>query len=170
LCKIIEFLSDVKIGKITVKDTHGLGGNGWAVDGFVRTANGDPVDGVTVAAYDGQERWYAELGYGCTDEQGYFSIVVEKPAKEPPNLVFMRASKGKKLLPSNEVQLAPAGESSDRVEIIIGNIGSKDDCTPPDGGKGEPRHPEKPVGGKKKPAASEKKKGGNSFKLTIVNG
>jgi hypothetical protein len=133
-------------------------GNGWAVDGFVRTANGDPVDSVTVAAYDRRERWYVELGYGCTDDYGYFSIVVEKLAEKPPNLVFMRASKGKKLLASNDVQLTPEPKSSDRVEIIIGDIGSKDDCTPPDGGKAETRPPEKPVGGKEKPAAPVKEK------------
>lgn len=131
-------------------------GNGWAVDGFVRLANGDPINGVTVAAYDRQERWYEEFGYGCTDDRGYFSIVVEKLAEKPPNLVFMRASKGKKLLASNEVQLAPERKSSDRVEIIISDTAGTGDCMPPAGGKGEPRPPDQTPGGKHQPARPAK--------------
>ena len=130
-------------------------GEGWAVDGFVRTANGDPVEGVTVAAYDRQERWYQKLGYACTDGKGYFQIIAEKVPDEELS-VYMRASKGNKLLESNEVQLAPEPKSSDRVEIIIGDIAGKGDCMPPTGGKGEPRPPEKPGGGKEKPAAPVK--------------
>lgn len=130
-------------------------GTGWAVDGFVRTANGEPVSGVTVAAYDRQGHWYQEFGYGCTNEKGYFSMVVEKlPDKKLR--VYMRASKGKRLLPSNEVRLAPEPKSADRVEIIIGDIGGKDDCTSPAGGKDEASPPEQPVGGKETTAASVK--------------
>lgn len=129
-------------------------GEGWAVDGFVRTANGDPIEGVTVAAYDRQERWYQELGYACTDTKGYFSMVAEKlSAKELQ--VYMRASKGKRLLESNEVRLAPALKSTDRVEIIIGDTGGKGDCMPPSG-KGETRPPKETPGGKGQPAPSAK--------------
>jgi hypothetical protein len=123
-------------------------GNGWAVDGFVRNANGDPVGGVMVAAYDRRKRWYEELGYDCTDALGYFSIVVEKLSEKPPRPVFMCASKGKKLLESNEVRLAPAPKSSDRVEIILGDKGGKGDCSPPDGGPGVPKPPDQPRPGK----------------------
>jgi len=104
-------------------------GQGWAVDGFVRTADGEPVPGVTVAAYDRKGVWHQELGYACTDEKGYFSMVAEKlPDKELR--VYMHASYGEKMLKSNENRLAPAAGSTDRIEIIIEKDG-KGDCMPP---------------------------------------
>lgn len=152
-----EHMQAISIVHTTASAPRPDPGNGWAVDGFVRTANGDPVSGVTVAAYDRQEHWYQELGYACTDEKGYFRMVAEKvPEKELS--VYMRASKGKRLLESNEVRLVPAPKSSDRVEIIIGDIAGKGDCMPPAGGKEASRPPEKPVGGKEKPAAPVKEK------------
>ena len=133
-------------------------GDGWAVDGFVRTAVGNPVAGVTVAAYDSQDRWHKSLGYACTNEKGYFSIVVEKLPDKPPSLVSIQGSKGKKLLKSNEVKLAPEPKSSDRVEIIIGDTDGADDCMSPVGDKGKPRPPEQPVGGKERPAPADSEK------------
>lgn len=128
-------------------------GEGWAVDGFVRRASGDPVGGLTVAAYDRQDRWYQELGYACTNEKGYFSIIVAKlPARELR--VYMRASKGKRLLESNEVRLAPAPKSHDRVELIIGAADGQGECMPPSGGKVEPRPPDETPHGRDQPAPS----------------
>jgi hypothetical protein len=132
-------------------------GEGWAVDGFVRTADGEPVPGVTVAAYDRHERWYRELGYGCTNERGYFSMVAKK-LSDKELVVYVRASKGKKLLPSNEVRLAPAPKSTDRVEIIIGDTGGKGDCIPPVGNKRKPMPPSEPVRGKDQSASPFKEK------------
>ena len=109
-------------------------GEGWAVDGFVRGADGDPVSGVTVAAYDRQGKWYQEFGYGCTDERGYFSLASAKLSDNPPRPVFMQASKGQKIIPSNEVQLAPRSGTTDRVAIIIGKGGDRGDCIPPESG------------------------------------
>lgn len=115
-------------------------GEGWAVDGFVRSANGAPVEGVTVAAYDQKEQWYEEFGYGCTDKTGHFSIMVDKLPEKPPSPVFMRASKDKKLLASNEVQLTPEPKSTDRVEIIIGDTAVENDCGRPVSGNEKARY------------------------------
>ena len=129
-------------------------GEGWAVDGFVRTADGTPVAGVTVAAYDRQNHWYKELRYGCTDEAGYFSILVETlPDKELT--VFMRASKGRQLLPADPVQLSPTRGSADRVEIIISDDTAQSDCVPPSG-RGETRPPKVKPRDKATPASSTK--------------
>jgi hypothetical protein len=146
-------------------------GEGWAVDGFVRTADGEPVPGLTVAAFDDQNQWYRELGYGCTNEKGYFSMVVEKLPDQGP-VVFMRALKGRRLLPSNEVRLTPAPKSNDRVEIIIGETDGKGDCTPPSGTWDETRPPDAPTGkdgsaptpkaAKKSGPASSKSKAGTT--------
>jgi hypothetical protein len=151
-----EHMQAISIVHTTVSEPRPDPGDGWAVDGFVRTANGDPVGGVTVAAYDRRGRWYEEFGYDCTKEDGHFMIVVEKLPDKLPRPVYMRASKGKKPFESNEVQVAPEPKSSDRVEIIIGDTGSKGDCMPPPGGKGEPGPPKQPRGGKEKPKAVKK--------------
>lgn len=153
-----EHIQAISIVHTTASAPYPDPGNGWAVDGFVRNATGDPVGGVTVAAYDQKERWYEEFGFSCTDEEGYFSIVIENLAKKPPHPVFMRASKDKKLLASNKVQLLPEPESSDRVEIIISDIGGKGDCMPPADGKDKPMPPDEPVRGKDQPAPPVKKK------------
>lgn len=151
-----EHMQTISITHTTTSEPRPDPGDGWAVDGFVRTADGDPIAGVTVAAYDRRVRWYEEFGYDCTKEDGHFMIVVEKLPDKLPRHVYMRASKGKKLLPSNELRLAPAPKSADRVEIIISDAGSKGDCKPPPGRKGKPRPPEQPMGGKEKPKAVKK--------------
>ena len=110
-------------------------GTGWSVDGFVRTSDGNPADGLTVAAYDGRGVWYRDFGYACTDENGYFKIVVDK-LSEKDMRVFIHASYKEKLLKSNENELVLESGKTDRIEIIIDN-GSGDDCSPPEhGGKG----------------------------------
>lgn len=152
-----EYMQAISIVHASASVSYPDPGGGWAVDGYVRDAKGYPVGGVTVAAYDGRERWCEEFGYGCSDEEGYFSIVVEELPEKLPDSVFMRASKGKKLLVSNGVRLEPEPGSSDRVEIIIGDAGSKDDCIPPAGGKEKPRPPDEPVRGKDQPVPPLKK-------------
>lgn len=126
-------------------------GGGWAVDGFVRTADGNPVLDITVAAYDRQDRRYTALGYACTNEKGYFSIILEKLPGKVPSPVYMRASKGRKLLDANEVQLSPEPRSSDRIVIIIDDTGSGGECMSPADAQGKPMPPEQPPGGKEKP-------------------
>lgn len=110
-------------------------GTGWAVDGFVRTAGGDPVTNVTVAAYDSRGRVHEEFGYGCTDTRGYFKIVASKiPDKQMR--VFILASREKKLLKSNENRLAPAAGVSERIDIIL-ERDEKGECSAPPTGKAE---------------------------------
>jgi len=93
---------------------------GWAVDGFVRGQDGRGVGGLTVAAYDKQGNLYKTLGRAMTDDQGHFAIKVDKLPDDVPKQVFMRASKGSRVLPSNDVVLTPKSGASERVEIIIG--------------------------------------------------
>jgi hypothetical protein len=109
-------------------------GSGWVVDGFVCSADGTALKGLTVAAYDRENEWYREFGYTCTNQAGYFSLVVKKLPENSLRRVVMRVSKGKIILPSTMLQLSPKAGSNDRVEIVVGE---KDDapgvCTPPDG-------------------------------------
>jgi hypothetical protein len=91
---------------------------GWTVDGFVRTAEGVPAGGVMVAAYDRSGNIYKDLGKATTEKNGYFLIEV-KDLPDKPASAYMRASLRGKILESNDVLVAPAAGSSDRVEIIL---------------------------------------------------
>ncbi len=110
-------------------------GTGWAVDGFVRTAGGDPVSNITVAAYDSRDRVHDEFGYGCTDAKGYFKIVASK-IPDRQMRVFILASREKKLLKSNENRLTPAAGVSERIDIIL-ERDEKNECSAPPTGKAE---------------------------------
>jgi hypothetical protein len=105
---------------------------GWAVDGFVRAPSGAPVEGLTVAAFDKDGNVYKEFGRAVTDAKGFFSMKVDKFPQDPPSHVFMRAMKGRTLLDSKEVQLAPVAGGSERVEILLTDRGGDKPPTPPD--------------------------------------
>src|SRR5215204_2101240 len=87
---------------------------GWAVDGFVRASTGAPVPGLTVAIYDSKEMKIREFGQSTTDDRGHFSIKAEKRPDDLAVPVFVRASKGTRVLPSNEVRLEPAPGRTER--------------------------------------------------------
>jgi hypothetical protein len=92
---------------------------GWAVDGFVRTADGVPVGELTVAPCDKEGTPVKGLGSAMTDARGFFSIKLDTLPKEPPNEVFIRAFKGRRVLESKEVRLVPEDGATERVEIIL---------------------------------------------------
>jgi hypothetical protein len=48
--------------------------NGYVFHGFVRNGDRRPLPRLTVALYDEKGKWLRELGYGCTDETGYFLL------------------------------------------------------------------------------------------------
>lgn len=114
-------------------------GKGWGVDGFVRTTDGVPVPGVTVAAYDKDDNWYEKFGFSCTDDKGYFSLVAANFSDRLPAPALMQVSKEKKIQPSNAPQVVPIPGSTDRVEIILGGTTEKGECAPPSGGKTPPK-------------------------------
>jgi hypothetical protein len=92
---------------------------GWAVDGFVRTADGKPVEGLMVAAFDKNGEIHKDLGRSATDQRGFFSIKLEKLPEKVPDVVFMRAARGSRLLESKEARLTPKAGASERVDIIL---------------------------------------------------
>lgn len=124
---------------------------GWAVDGFVRGPDGRGLEGLTVAAYDKQENRYKEFGQATTDERGYFTITVEKLPEKPPKQVLMRASKGRTLLPSNDVSVSPDSGGVERIEIIV-RVKEKDPKPVDDKVPDKPT--DKPVVPKDKPVES----------------
>lgn len=136
-------------------------GKGWAIDGFVRSADGSALGGITVALYDAKDKWYARLGYACTNQDGYFvlqadtlaaklsEIVSEKvPEKIPENLtgpVYAWASRGNRLLPSNVNQLELRAAANYRIEIIVAADGAYEPCVAPDGKTSAAQTPPEPV-------------------------
>lgn len=136
-------------------------GKGWAVDGFVRSADGSALTSVTVALYDAKDNWYAKLGYACTNQDGYFVLQADTlPEKWPEKLpekfseklpgklagsVYAKASRGNKLLPSNVNQLELSAASSYRIEIIVAADGANDHCVAPDGKVAATQTPPEPV-------------------------
>lgn len=131
-------------------------GEGWAVDGFVRTPQGAPVKGVAVAPCDQQGQWHQELGYACTDEKGYFRLIV-KAVPEKEMRVYMRAFDGEQLLESNENRLAPASGRTNRIEIVVDRKG-QGECTPPGGRRGGATPPSTPKPREEAPVAEAKQK------------
>ncbi len=56
--------------------------NTWMVHGVVLDSEGNPVKGLSVGLFDEKGKWIRDLGYGCTDENGYFSITYPPDGKE----------------------------------------------------------------------------------------
>jgi hypothetical protein len=82
--------------------------------------DGHGLGGLTVAAYDKGGNRQKNLGQATTDDQGYFAIKLEKLPSDSPKSVFMRASKGSRVVPSNDVVLTPKAGESKHIEIIVG--------------------------------------------------
>ena len=58
--------------------------NGYTFHGHVVDANRQPQAALTVALYDSKGARIPELGYGCTDEQGYFRLDYHEPPPPAP--------------------------------------------------------------------------------------
>ena len=58
--------------------------NSYVFHGFVRNGDRQPLPRLTVALYDEKGQWLRELGYGCTDEKGYFILRFAREAPRTP--------------------------------------------------------------------------------------
>ncbi len=72
---------DVEIEKANIK-APSFDKDSWMVHGRVLDKESKGVKGLTVGLFDGKGRWIKELGYGCTDELGYFSITYTQQGRE----------------------------------------------------------------------------------------
>lgn len=52
--------------------------------GYVYDAQNQPLPKLSVALYDDEGNWFSELGYGCTDEKGYFLMRYDRAQKPKP--------------------------------------------------------------------------------------
>lgn len=151
----------------------------WTLHGYVRDAAFHGIRHLKVALYDDKKRWVEELGYACTDANGYFRLAPtagaapeseQVPAAEDVQEKLSRAAAGKPsrrlyihvsnaddvTLHIDEDPVTPKlGEVVYREIILDGDI---EGCPPPGGGK-----PSKPTrdGGKDANALREGRYLGN---------
>ncbi len=66
------------------------GAQSYVFHGYVLDGQQKPLPQLTVALYDAQNRWFSQLGFGCTDENGYFLLRYDQgkpqpaPSPQPP--------------------------------------------------------------------------------------
>ncbi len=109
----------------------------WQGHGFVLNTDLVGLQGLTISFVDAQNSWVRELGYACTDERGYFSLLYPKPATEMPpssNLppIFLTITDANRRVlhresTSRTVQLGQV----DFWRIVLGQEGGGT-CEPPD--------------------------------------
>ncbi len=130
----------------------------YVFHGFVRDRKGDAVPRLTIALYDENGNWIRELGYGCTDERGYFLMRYQRARTDPVEaaVFIMRAASEAKpvvriyVLDSKKATLQierqplcpQLGELDFRI-IILGADTAP--CTPPPPEAGEPAPPPSPT-------------------------
>lgn len=107
--------------------------NTWVFHGYVRDQSGRGLPKLTVAPYDKSDRsgnWVKDLGYVCTNTQGYFKLAVANLKDGAAATVFPRVlnSQGATLYCGSQPLTVQAGQVEYR-EIIIS--GDPVDCAPP---------------------------------------
>lgn len=141
--------------------------NTWMVHGRVLEGTaGKPVQGITVSLHTADGKWISELGYSCTDKQGYYSIrypttkTTGDEKKEPPSETVVTdldwekgrgAADGRDMyltVSDNDKQVCHTEREPVRIEkgkidfrlIILG----KKDCSPPPKNDDKPTPPSEP--------------------------
>jgi len=108
--------------------------NSWMVHGKVIYENGNGIQNLTVSLFDGNDNWIRELGYSCTDDRGYFSIIYspeesKNRLSDDKELFLVVKDKENKVLHKEEEPLSVMIGQVDYREIIISE--KKDTCNPP---------------------------------------
>ena len=112
--------------------------NSFLFHGFVRNCAGEPKPGLTVALYDARGGWIRAMGYGCTDEHGYFRMEgsgFSDPAGAAGAVATIRVfDKQNPLVTDARPLTITPGKSEYRI-IIVCDDGT---CPPPPGDTDEP--------------------------------
>ncbi len=130
---------DVEIEKANIK-APSFDKDSWMVHGLVLDKENSGVKGLTVGFFDGKGRWVKELGYGCTDKCGHFSITyTQKDREEQDNSKSMKLSlyvsdKNHKVLCKDSRPLYLKIGQIDYREIYLTD---EEICTAPEAGRRE---------------------------------
>lgn len=92
-------------------ETPNVDENGYVFHGFVRDLKGQGQPNLSVALYDEKGDWIRELGYGCTDDRGYFLLRYQQLAKDPdgntkPTATFFDSATGGRIGVSQKQPIA----------------------------------------------------------------
>jgi hypothetical protein len=110
----------------------------WILHGYVRNSRLQGQPNLTVAICDRAGKWVQELGYACTDENGYFKLRYQKASRHadeakaagaPPEMRIQVSDRKKHILTTdrNPVEIEPG--QVDYREVVIN--GADASCGPP---------------------------------------
>ena len=111
----------------------------WRVNGYVYNDDEVPQAGVTVFLANDKGEWFNDLGFDCTDENGYYSITLNKTAIDKhanTPLTLAVSNNQKKLLHLDPEKLIPAPAGLAFREIFLD--GATTCISPPGDIKTEP--------------------------------
>jgi len=137
-----ELAREIEKTKITVPT---IDVNTWMAHGRVVNAAGVGQPGLTVSLFDESGKWLRQLGYVCTNEQGYFALrytvaAGEQPAIPATTKLFLTVTDGEfNILHREQEPLFLALGQIDYRLIVLGEKGGS--CTPPEPGTDESSTP-----------------------------
>jgi hypothetical protein len=117
-------------------DVSNFDKDAWNLYGYVRDSNQQVQPDLTVAVYDEKGHWLREFGYGCTDQQGAFSIqyppkgTTAEDISETEKLFLHVIDKGHNLLFKDELPLFFSTGKLDFRDITLPEDWVP--CTPPE--------------------------------------
>lgn len=122
--------------------------NEWMLHGYVRHASHDPAPDLTVSLVDARDQWIEELGFACTDANGYFELRLraEKTDADKESLsraaALAKAQAFIRVTNSDRVQLCrsrePVAIAAGTVEYREITLGDERGCVSPVPGKTQP--------------------------------
>ncbi len=126
---------EIERAKITVPSADK---DSWMLHGRVLEKDKKGVPGLTVGLYDENGNWIRELGYGCTDKLGYFSIIytlkgkTKREVPETMKLFLYVSDKNCKILYKDAEPLFVNFGQIDYREIYLTD---EEICQPPEPGE-----------------------------------
>lgn len=129
---------DVLITEANIK-VESVDNNTWKIHGKVIDKDRKGIEGLTAALYDEKGKWLSEMGHGCTNDQGYFSITyamddkTEQKVSPDKTLFLYLLDKKHNILYKDSVPLFVSPGNIDYKTIYLS--GENDVCVPPAQGK-----------------------------------
>lgn len=133
-----ELVSNLTIEVDRARTTVTPEQNSWILHGYVRDQDLKGVAGLTVALYDEKPVWVEQLGFACTNGNGYFRLTA-KDIAGPGRSVFVRVLNNGTFLYADSSELKPQLGRVDYREITLS--GDVQVCTPPGSDSGPPIKP-----------------------------
>lgn len=114
----------------------------WMVWGRVFNKELKGIKGLTVSLYDKQGKWINQLGYTCTDERGFYSLIypsetTRKQESPEDRELFLTVSDKQNYILHRESEplFVKIGQIDTRMIVITDPDGT---CTPPEPEQGKP--------------------------------